>query len=465
MLTTKMNPAEAPASMQRIAIVGLGKLGSCVAACLADRGFAVIATDVDAKKVQCVAKGQAPVDEPGLQAAIERAEGRIRSTSEIAELVSNSEAAFFIVPTLSLPDGSFDNSLLSRALRDVADSVRKLKKKEYLFVVNSTVTPGDCDQVLRPMLESVLGKKLGKEFGLCYNPEFIALGDVVQGLLAPDLVLIGESDAAWGARLEQLYRHVCTNRPPIHRMSILNAELTKISVNCAVTMKISFVNQLSEVCAAIAGADPGVILGALGDDRRIGKEYLKPGLGFGGPCFPRDNRLFQYVAKRAGVEAPLAEATDRVNDNVNLRLLQTVLQHTPHDRGVAVFGLAYKPFSNVTEHAPGFWLCRQLGQRNHQVWAHDYMVPASALDGFAGARPIFREEPGELLMSGAATFVITCPWPEYRELFHLPRADRTTPQPVAVIDPWGLLRGRLAASDGISYVTQLVAPVRPAHSD
>ena len=264
---------DARARVQRVCVVGLGKLGACIAAALASRGFDVVGTDVDPSKVDALRQRRAPVEEPGLQEMIERGSSRLQATSDWDEAVAQSDAAFFVPATPSLPDGSFSNDFLLQALRAVGGKVASQKKSRYLFVVNSTVTPGSCDTGLKPLLEETLNGKCGEDFGLCYNPEFIALGDVIRGLLEPDFVLIGESDELSGRRLEDVYARFCTNNPPIIRMSNLNAELAKISVNCFVTMKVSFVNQLTAVTARLPGADARVILEAIGQDRRIGAAY------------------------------------------------------------------------------------------------------------------------------------------------------------------------------------------------
>jgi len=423
--------------MKKIAVCGLGKLGACVAAALAARGFDVTGFDLDPVKVEALPHGRAPVEEPGLQRLVSRGKRRLRATGDLKQAVADSQACFFIVPTPSLPDGSFNNEYLARAVRTVAEHVRTARKKNYLFVLNSTVTPGACDSVFKPLLEETLGGKCGRDFGLCYNPEFIALGNVVEGLLRPDLVLIGESDTSSGLALEQVYRRLCTNKPPIERMSLVSAELAKISVNCAVTMKISFVNQLSLVCAKIPGADPAVILQAIGKDRRIGADYLKPGLGYGGPCFPRDNRLFQYTARRVGVEAVLAEATDTINAMVNQRLLQTVLQHAKSDDSpIAVLGLAYKPSTAVTDCSPGLWLAEQLAARARKVLAHDYMAGWGASSLAVGNGIEVVDDPKKLFERRCSTVVITCPWPAYRDLF---RSIKGRHQPSVIVDPWGVL--------------------------
>lgn len=440
--------------IRRIAVFGLGKLGACIAAAFARRGFEVVGYDVDLCKVDALARGDAPVDEPKLAQTIREAGGRLRAASDVSEAVAQTDAAFFVPATPSLPDGSFSNQYLVEALRAVAKKGRDQNKRHYLFVVNSTVTPGSSDGVFKPLLEGILRGRCGEDFGLCYNPEFIALGDVIRGLLEPDFVLIGESDPHSGELLEDAYRRFCTNSPPIERMSNINAELAKISVNSAVTTKISFVNQLSAICGRIPGADPGVILQAVGNDHRIGHGYLKPGLGYGGPCFPRDNRLLRYTAQSVGVEALLAEASDRINEQVNRRLLETVLAHAPRGAAVAVLGLAYKPFTSLIDSSPGVWLCRQLAERNHQVYAHDFAAAANASAVLPNGPVRICTDPLQLLENSCRMFVITCPWPAYKELFQSQAAQALKPGTV-IVDPWSLLGEVASRLKTLSLITNL----------
>jgi UDPglucose 6-dehydrogenase len=448
--------------VQRISVFGLGKLGACIAATLASRGFEVIGFDVDPRKTNAVSKGLAPIEEPHLQKTIEEAGARLKATNEVQEAVAQSDASFFVPSTPSLPDGSFSNHFLIPAVESAAIAARQHRKQRHLFVVNSTLTPGTSDGVLKPLLEKILGGECGKTLGLCYNPEFIALGDVIRGLLKPDFVLIGESDPLSGALLEQIYRTFNTNSAPIERMSNINAELAKISLNCAVTMKISFVNQLSGVCAKIPGADPGVILRAIGKDRRIGLDYLKPGLGFGGPCFPRDNRLFQYVAQSVGAEAALSHATDRVNEDVNRRLLETALSLSPDGGSVGILGLAYKPSTAVVDCSPGMWLCERLADTQRQVFAHDYLAGANAASALPNGRVQLCDVPLKILQNGCRIFVITCPWPGYKELF-----ESNAPQlsGAVIVDPWCLLQAVVPQFKNVRYITTLgsaAAAVSPA---
>lgn len=454
--------------IQKISVFGLGKLGACIAATLAERGFEVIGFDVDKRKTEAVRNGRAPIEEPRLQETIDKASPRLRATDDIREAIADTEISFFVPSTPSLPDGSFANHFVIEAIEGAAVAVRQRGRRGHLFVINSTLTPGTSDTLLKPLLEKILGGQCGRDFGLCYNPEFIALGDVIKGILQPDFVLIGESDAASGAALEQVYKQLCTNSPAVERMSNINAELAKISLNCAVTMKISFVNQLSGVCARIPGADPGVILQAIGKDRRIGLEYLKPGLGFGGPCFPRDNRLFQYVADSVGADAALSRATDTINESVNQRLLCTVRAHCPEGESVGVLGLAYKPFTAVVERSPGLWLCQQLAEHNRKVMAHDYLAGANALSALPEGRVRIYNDAEELLQSGCRVLVIACPWPDYKSLLGS-NLDKLSREDTAIVDPWLLLQAFAPNLKSIRYITSLdsaasqVSPRTAAH--
>jgi UDPglucose 6-dehydrogenase len=440
--------------IQRISVFGLGKLGACIAATLASRGFQVVGYDVDKLKTEAVKKGLAPIEESHLQATIEKAGLRLEATDEIEEAVARSDASFFVPSTPSLPDGSFSNHFLIPAIESAAVAVCQQRKRRHLFIVNSTLTPSTSDAVLKPLLERILGGECGKDFGLCYNPEFIALGDVIKGLFQPDFVLIGESDPYSGASLEQVYKNFNTISAPIERMSNINAELAKISLNCAVTMKISFVNQLSGVCAKIPGADPSVILRAIGKDRRIGSDYLKPGLGFGGPCFPRDNRLFQYVAQSVGAEATLSHATDRVNEDVNQRLLETVLGLSSGEGKVGVLGLAYKPFTSVIDCSPGVWLCEHLAAKGRRILTHDYLAGVNALSRLPSERVRVCDDPAEIIRDGCQTLVITCPWPGYKELFSS-RMNTLPAKDTAIVDPWRLLETVVQQFNGVRYITTL----------
>ena len=405
-------------SIKSVSVCGLGKLGACMAATFAARGFSVVGVDIDPEKIRKVNAGEPPVDEPLLAETINQGRERLRATDDPLETVAT-DASFFIPPSPSLPDGSFATEYLLNAMRPVAQAIKAAGKKGHIFVCSSTTTPGAVDSVLIPMLEKETGWKGGRDFGVCYNPEFIALGNVINGLLEPDMVLIGESDPESGALLEALYRRYTRNKCRIARMSIISAELTKISVNSYITMKISFTNQLRMIAERFPKADINTILDAIGTDTRIGRKYLRAGLSYGGPCFPRDNRLLAFTARQNGLQAPLADASDRVNELTKENLLECVTKVVPAGATVLVLGMSYKPDTYITEESAGLHLAQNLKRRGYRMLVHDFAANSDN-------NPTLREFEFVSDLNGLAKrddvdlAVICCPWPQYRSLEFAP---------------------------------------------
>jgi UDPglucose 6-dehydrogenase len=397
--------------LQKVSVCGLGKLGACIAATMAVRGFETIGVDIDPEKVRKINEGLPPVEEPLLAETVQAGRSRLRATLDHHETVAT-DVTFFIPPSPSLPDGSFSTEFLLKAMQPVASALKKAGKRGHLFVCSSTTTPGAVDAVLIPMLERELGGVCGRDFGVCYNPEFIALGNVVNGLLEPDMVLIGESDPESGAALEALYKKYNRNQPRIARMSIISAELTKISVNSYITMKISFTNQLRMIAEQFPKANIHTILEAIGSDSRIGQKYLRAGSSYGGPCFPRDNRLLAYTARQTGLDAPLAEASDRVNEQAKMDLFEKVRKQAGKQDLVAVLGLSYKPDTYITEEAAGLFLAQQLKRHGYRVVVHDYGANPSNAPSLHEFE--FLADPADLQKRDDVKLaVICCPWPQY----------------------------------------------------
>lgn len=415
----------------RIAVVGLGKLGSVMAAVLADRGHSVVGADTNPEVVARINEGRAPVAEPGLAELVARNRERLSATVNTEKAAAAAELVFIVTPTPSAPDGTFSLDFVLSAGQAVGRALRQARNFPVV-ALTSTVMPGSTGGRLMPLLESASGKRCGVDFGLCYNPEFIALGSVIRDFLNPDMVLIGESDPRSGQLLEELYRSVCANRPAVARMNFVNAELTKLCVNTFVTTKISYANMLAELCERLPGADVGVVTRALGLDSRIGGKYLQGALGYGGPCFPRDNAAFTAIARQVGVEPDLAEATDRINRRQASRVGQLVLALLPSGGTVGVLGLAYKPGTNVVEESQGILLAQYLTRHGVRVLAYDPAAMEAArkiLDGGVHLCPTMRA-----CAASADVLVIATPWEEFRALKPEDMKDRAGP-PV-LLDCW-----------------------------
>ncbi len=232
------------ADKPRVSVIGLGKLGACIAACFAHKGFSVVGADVSAKTVDMVNQHQPPVFEPQLVELMAGSGDRLRATQDVAQAIVDTDATLIVVPTPSTEEGGFSIDYVIEAARSIG---RGLKAKDgyHLVVLTSTVLPGSTEYGMIPVLERESGKRCGQDFGVCYSPEFIALGQVIKDFLNPEFLLIGEQDERAGEMLASIYLAVCDNQPKIARMNLVNSELTKISVNAYVTMRISFANMVA----------------------------------------------------------------------------------------------------------------------------------------------------------------------------------------------------------------------------
>lgn len=397
----------------RLSVIGLGKLGAPMAACLAAKGFEVIGVDVDPHKVDAVNRQEAPVYEPGLAELLRSHGERLRATTNLEAAVTQSDATFIVVPTPSEPDGSFSLRYIVQACDGIAKALRQ-KETWHLVVVTSTISPLSMDRAIKPYLEEHSGKRCGEDFGLCYSPEFIALGSVIRDFLNPDFVLIGESDPKSGEVLTGLYKQVCENDPPVARMNFVNAELTKLAVNAFVTTKISFANMLARICERLPGANVDVVTQALGLDSRIGRRYLKGAVSYGGPCFPRDNLALMALAHQIGAPADIAETTDRFN-RWQVRWLADVVQGHLGDSGVVgILGLTYKPNTDVVDESVGILLAEELASRGISVIAYDPAGNGNA-ERVLGERVQFAET-AQNCVAQADVVVIATPWQEFSNL-------------------------------------------------
>jgi UDPglucose 6-dehydrogenase len=438
----------------RVAVVGLGKLGAPLAAVLASKGNDVLGIDVNPEAVRRLEQGVAPVDEPGLQELVSQSGDRLSATTDVAA-GAGADVSILLVPTPSDERGAFSNEYVLAALEEVGRGLAG-RDDHHVVVVGSTVMPGSCDTVILPALERVSGRRVGETLGLCYSPEFIALGSVIRDMLEPDMVLIGESDPRAGDILERLYGGVVENDPPFRRMSLVNAELTKIAVNTYVTMKISYANALADMCERLPGADVEAVTDALGLDTRIGRKYLRGGLAYGGPCFPRDNKAFGVLARDLGAEPLLAEATDAVNAAQTDRLARIVQSRLEAGNRVGILGLSYKPDTAVVEESPGIALARLLANAGYEVLVYDPVATDDALRALGGLAQGCSSASELLAQTDVA--VIATPWPEFAELPI--EAFEREGRRVVVIDCWRLLRDR--APNGAVEIVRLGRPVEEA---
>ena len=401
--------------IKTISVFGIGKLGFPIVACFASKGYRVIGYDISSETVKAVNERQPNIQEPGLVELLAKP-GDLSATSDFEYAVENSEVTFIVVPTPSQEDGSFSTKYAEVAAEQIAEGIKN-KKTYHLVVLTSTVLPGATESKLKPLLEKVSGKKCGQDFGLCYSPEFIALGSVIRDFLKPDVILIGQCDQKSGDILTEIYQTVCENDPPMVKTTITNAELAKISLNAYVTMKISFANVLSELCERIPGGDAEAVSRMLGHDSRIGRKYLSGALAYGGPCFPRDNKAFAFFARMVGCEARLAQATDKENEHQNERMVSMVRRKMGAVKGkrIAFLGLTYKPDTDVIEESAAVKIAGALLEEGATLAVYDPAGMESARKTL-GEKSVGYAGSAKECLKDADFCILATPWNEFKSL-------------------------------------------------
>ncbi len=423
------------AEIRTASVIGVGKLGAPLLACLASKGYHVVGVDLNPRVVKCINEGRSPVFEPGLDQLINENKDRLTATHSIESAVLNSQTTFIVVATPCDEQGRFSLKYVLPVCEKIGIALKQ-KSDPHLVVLTSTVMPGAMQKEIAPILEKQSGKICEKDFGLCYNPEFIALGTVIRDFLNPDFVLIGESDPESGSALETIYRKTCDKVPLFARMNWINAELTKLSINTFITTKISFANMLARICEKLPGADSQIVNSALGLDTRIGGKYLKGATGYGGPCFPRDTIAFSRMASSVGASAWLAEATHKTNLEQALFLEDLIRSKLSPKGVVGILGLSYKPNTDVVEESQGLLLAQALIKKETPVIVYDPYAMGNArrvLHGSVQFAPSEKE-----CVQKADIVIIMTAWENFRHILK-PALFKCDGKKRILIDCWRLL--------------------------
>ena len=358
----------------KIGVIGAGRLGICLALLMAEAGYEVLASDVREDYVHSLRNKAIKTTEPAVQELLERSDN-IDFTTDNERVIKECEIIFTLVATPSLSDGSYDVSAVDDVVSDFQkygwNNMDSLIGKS--LVVGCTTNPGDCD-VFQDKLSEV-------GMDVYYNPEFIAQGSIVCDLRFADMVLIG-GNGHHAAELERIYEGIQNGyrSPTIHFMSAKAAELTKIAVNCFLTTKISYANMIGQVLSLSGMSDEiDTVLDAIGSDARIGKKYLGFGFGFGGPCFPRDNRAFAAYAQQIGVEHNIGTTTDNFNDAHTEFLKNYVIKNNPKKLPYCFKYLTYKRGIDIITESRPYDLAKILLNEGYSVYCIDDTM-SSALD-------------------------------------------------------------------------------------
>ncbi len=425
-----------------VAVIGTGYVGLVVGACLAETGNDVVCADVDARKIASLHENRIPIFEPGLEDLVERnqAQRRLTFTTDVAAAIAAAEVVFIAVGTPPDEDGSAD----LRHVLAVADTIGRHMTRELVIVTKSTVPVGTAGKVQREV-----AKHARHPFHMCSNPEFLKEGAAVEDFMKPDRVVLGaESDHARSVMAELYAPFVRTGRPIIF-MDIASAEMTKYAANARLATRISFMNEIANLCERV-GADVDLVRRGIGSDTRIGPSFLFPGPGYGGSCFPKDVKALCRTATEYGMPLGVLDAVEEANDRQKKRLFEKLRHALGGDvRGahVAVWGLAFKPNTDDMREAPSVALIEALLAGGATVTAHDPAAMPETRRKLGDA--IGYAETNYAALEGADALVVVTDWNEYRHP-DFNRIKATLRRPI-VIDGRNLYSPQRMRSLGIVY--------------
>ena len=390
-----------------LSIIGTGYVGLVQGACFADTGNRVICMDIDKRKIKGLKKGIIPIYEPGLEEMVQKnaQEGRLEFTTSLKIAVQNSDVIFLCLPTPQSEDGSAD---LTHVL-EVADEIGKDANGEKLVVSKSTVPVGTADKI-----RGIVRKKSKYPVEVASNPEFLKEGTALQDSLKPDRIVIGSRSKKAIEILKELYEPFVRTGNPILVMDERSAEMTKYAANAFLAMKISFVNELANLCEQV-GADIDWVRRGIAADPRIGKLFLFPGVGYGGSCLPKDVKALIKTSEANDRDPRLLRAVDEVNENqkkVLVSKLASRFRNRLRGKVVAIWGLSFKPQTDDVREAPSLVMIESLLQSGVTVRAHD-PIAISAVKARFGKRVRFFESSYDALKGVDALLVVT-EWNEFR---------------------------------------------------
>ena len=393
----------------KITVVGSGYVGLVLGACLAENGNNVMCVDKDESKIVTLNAGKMTIYEPGLEEIVRRnrSEERLSFTTDLPVAVRASEIVFIAVGTPQGEDGSAD---LQHVLGVARDTGRAMNK--YTVVVNkSTVPVGTATKV-----REAIAHETTQPFSVVSNPEFLKQGAAIEDFMKPDRVVVGieEEDERAEVAMKELYRPFTRTGAPILVMSTASAELCKYAANSILATRISFMNEIANVCELV-GADVDQVRKAIGTDRRIGSSFLFPGVGYGGSCFPKDTKALLKSAGEKGYDFEILRAVEAVNDRQKLRLVEKMERHFKEMKGrtIALWGLAFKPRTDDMREAPAIAVIERLLATGATVRAFDPEATATARCLF-GSRITLCEKSYDAL-AGADGLAIVTEWNEFRE--------------------------------------------------
>lgn len=398
----------------RISVIGSGYVGLVTGMGFVKLGNEVIFVDVDERKIEMINNAQPPIYEEGLEELMRKFKGKYYATKDYQEAILNSDVTFIAVGTPPRKDGSIDLTYVKKASEGIGKALKE-KDGYHVVVVKSTVLPRTTEEVVRPILEEHSGKKAFQDFGLAMNPEFLREGVALNDFLNPDRIVIGVQDEGTGEVLEELYAPIDA---PKLIVDIKTAEMIKYASNAFLATKISFANEIGNICKKL-GIDSWKVFEGVGLDHRISPHFFRTGIGWGGSCFPKDVRALISKAKEIGEEPLILEAVMEVNERQPLKLIELLKKHVPELRGkiIGVLGLAFKPNTDDVRETRAYIVIKRLLEEEAEVIAYDL----KAMENFkkyypdVGEKVRYADSPEDVLQATNIILIVT-EWKEFEKL-------------------------------------------------
>ncbi len=396
----------------KVAIVGSGYVGLVTGTCFAEVGIEVMCVDVDKRKIENLKNGIIPIYEPGLEDMVHRnmKKGRLKFTTDISEALEDCEVLFTAVGTPPDKDGSADLQYVLSVARDCGRNM-----KDYILIVTKSTVPVGTAQKVRLALQDELDKRgVSIPFDVASNPEFLKEGAAIDDFLKPDRIVVGLDSPKAEELMKSLYKPFTLNGHPIIFMDITSAEMTKYAANAMLATKISFMNDVANLCE-IVGADINMVRKGIGTDTRIGNKFIYPGIGYGGSCFPKDVKALIHTAEDYDYDLRVLKAVEAVNQDQKSVLYNKIMKYFNgdiKDKTIAIWGLSFKPQTDDMREAPSLVIIKKLLEQGAKVKAYDPVAMNEAKHTL-GDSITYSEDQYEALIDADCLLLVT-EWPEFK---------------------------------------------------
>ena len=400
----------------KLCIIGTGYVGLVSAACFAEMGNTVTCVDVNPAVVEKLNAGSVHIFEPGLEPMVRhsRADGRLTFTTRLEEGIANADCAFICVGTPPQPDGSCDLSYV----RQVACEIGRHMQKDLVVVDKSTVPVGTADEVRALIDKELAARGVSYKVDVVSNPEFLKEGDAISDFMKPDRVVLGTDSERAASLMRELYSPFARTRDKIIVMGVRSAEMTKYAANCMLATKISFINEIATICEKV-GADVRDVRTGIGSDTRIGYQFIYPGVGYGGSCFPKDVKALIHTAEKAGVEPKLLNAVEDVNARQKKHMAGRIMEYFAPQGGVkgktlALWGLAFKANTDDMREAASISIVNELTAAGMKVRAFDPVAAENAHEIFKDNSLVEIVDSQYGACEGAQGLLVVTEWNQFR---------------------------------------------------